>query len=44
MPTGLDLGQLARDEVWLLGSITGEAVTDICELVPGQEVRIANNL
>jgi hypothetical protein len=31
----LDLGQLARGEVRLVGSITRDAVTDSCELVPG---------
>ena len=31
----LNLGQLLRGEVRLFGSITRDAVTDSCELVPG---------
>jgi hypothetical protein len=35
-------GQLTKGEVRLLGSITGDAVSDNCELVP--EVPITSNL
>ena len=31
----LESGQLTKGEVRLLGSITGEAVSDNCELAPG---------
>ena len=31
----LDLGQLTKSEVRLLGSITRDTVSDNCELVPG---------
>ena len=31
----LESGQLTKGEVRLLGSITGEAVSDNCELIPG---------